>query len=127
MKRAKVLIVDDHALYREGVRNAIAHEADIEVVGEAQDGVEALAKARELKPDLILMDVRLPRCSGLEALSAIKRESPQIKIIMLTVGKEEHLPEATKRGADGVLGKNLRAGDLLNRMRNVMRGEVILS
>ncbi|NIO69326.1 MAG: response regulator, partial [Anaerolineae bacterium] len=110
MQPTRVLIVDDHALFRQGVRSTIELEEDFEVVGEAKDGLEALAKARELKPDLILMDISMPHCSGLEAVSAIKRVLPDMRIIMLTVhDKDENLFEAIKRGAEGFLSKNVRA------------------
>jgi len=128
MQPTRVLIVDDHALFRQGVHNTIEPEEDFEVVGEAEDGVEALAQARELKPDLILMDINMPHCSGLEAVSAIKGELPGVKIIMLTVHDEdENLFEAIKRGAEGFLGKNVRAKALLDSLRGVMRGEAAIS
>jgi two-component system nitrate/nitrite response regulator NarL len=128
MQPTKVLIVDDHALLRRGVRNTIEPEEDFEVVGEAEDGAEALAKAKELKPDLILMDISMPQGNGLEALSAIKRELPDVKIIMLTVhDKEENLLEAIKRGAEGFLSKNVRAKALLDSLRGAMRGEAAIS
>ena len=127
MQPTKVLVVDDHALFRQGVRNSIELEEDIEVVGEAEDGTEALAKARELKPDLILMDINMPHCSGLEAVSAIKEELPDVKIIMLTVHDEnENLFEAIKRGAEGFLSKNVRAKALLDSLRGVMKGEAVI-
>jgi two-component system nitrate/nitrite response regulator NarL len=128
MQPTKVLIVDDHALFRQGVRNTIEPEEDFEVVGEAGDGAEALAKARELKPDLILMDINMPHCSGLEAVGAIKGELPDVRIIMLTVHDEdENLFEAIQRGAEGFLSKNVRAQALLNSLRGAMRGEAALS
>jgi len=128
MQPMKILIVDDHALFRQGVRNAIEREGEFEVVGEAEDGTEALAKARELKPDLILMDINMPHGNGLEAVSAIKGELPGVRIIMLTVHNEdENLFEAIKRGAEGFLSKNVRAKDLLNSLRGVMRGEAAIS
>ena len=128
MQPTKVLIVDDHALLRQGVRNTIEPEEDFEVVGEAEDGAEALAKAKELKPDLILMDISMPHGNGLEALSAIKRELPDVKIIMLTVhDKDENLLEAIKRGAEGFLSKNVRAKALLDSLRGAMRGEAAIS
>ena len=128
MQPMKVLIVDDHALFRQGVRNAIEPQEEFEVVGEAEDGLEALAKARELKPDLILMDISMPHCNGLEAVSAIKRELPAVRIIMLTVHDEdENLFEAIKRGAEGFLSKNVRAKALLGSLRGVMRGEAAIS
>jgi two-component system NarL family response regulator len=128
MQPVKVLLVDDHALFRQGVRNTIEREEDIEIVGEAEDGMEALAKARELRPDLILMDIKMPRCSGLEAVSAIKRELPGVKIIMLTVHDEdENLFEAIMRGAEGFLSKKVRAKALLDSLRGVMKGEAVIS
>ena len=128
MQPRKVLLVDDHALFRKGVRNTIEPEEDFEVVGEAEDGTEALAKARELKPDLILMDINMPHCNGLEAVRAIKRELPGVKIIMLTVHDEdENLLEAIKRGAKGFLSKKVRAKALLDSLRSVMKGEVTIA
>ena len=128
MHSTKVLIVDDHALLRQGVRNTIEPEEDFDVVGEAEDGAQALAKAKELKPDLILMDISMPHGNGLEALSAIKKELPDVKIIMLTVhDKDENLLEAIKRGAEGFLSKNVRAKALLDSLRGAMRGEAAIS
>lgn len=128
MQPTKVLVVDNHALFRQGVRNTIEPEEDFEVVGEAENGAEALAKARELKPDLILMDINMPHCNGLEAVSAIKRELPGVKIVMLTVHDEdENLFEAIKRGAKGFLSKDVRAKALLDSLRGVMRGEAAVS
>ena len=127
MQPTKVLIVDDHALFRQGVRNAIERDKAFEVVGEAEDGREALAKARELKPDVILMDINMPDGDGLEAVSAIKRELPDSKIIMLTVhDDDQNLFEAIKRGAEGFLSKNVRAKVLLDSLSDVMKGEVAL-
>jgi DNA-binding NarL/FixJ family response regulator len=120
--------VDDHAPFRQGVCNTIEPEEEFEVVGEAEDGIEALAKARELKPDLILMDMNMPHGNGLEAVSAIKRELPGVKIIMLTVHDEdENLFEAIKRGVEGFLSKNVRAKVLLDSLRGVMKGEAAIS
>ena len=127
MQPTKVLLVDDHALFRQGVRNIIELEEDFEVVGEAENGMEALAKARELKPDLILMDVNMPHGNGLEAISAIKKELAGVRIVMLTVhDTDENFLEAIKRGAEGFLSKNMRAKDLLNSLRGVMRGEAAI-
>jgi DNA-binding NarL/FixJ family response regulator len=128
MQPAKVLIVDDHALFRRGVHNTIEPEEDFEVVGEAENGIQALAKARELKPDLILMDINMPQGHGLEAVRAIRRELPGVRIIMLTVhDQDENLFEAMKRGAWGFLTKNVRAEELLDSLRSAIKGEVTLS
>ena len=128
MQSTKVLIVDDHALFRQGVRNTIEAEKDFEVVGEAEDGTEALVKARELKPDLILMDIYMPQGDGLEAVSTIKKELAGVRIVMLTIhdDKDENLLEAIKRGAEGFLSKSVRAKDLLSSLRGVMRGEAAI-
>ncbi len=109
----KVLLVDDHPLVRNGIASLLT-AINIEVVGEANDGLEALEKTRELKPDIILMDIRMPYCNGLEATRLIKAEMPQIKIIILTVSDDDpYLFEAIKSGADGYLLKNLRTEELL--------------
>jgi two-component system NarL family response regulator len=128
VKQARVLIVDDHALFRHGVRSAIERDKELEVVGEATDGGEALAKARQLHPDLILMDISMPHCSGLEAVRAIKRELPTTKVVMLTVHSDKaNLLEAVKSGAEGFLSKNIRAEALLAAMRGALRGEAAIS
>jgi DNA-binding NarL/FixJ family response regulator len=128
MKPASVLIVDDHALFRHGVRTTIERDGDLQVVGEATDGGEALAQARQLHPDLILMDISMPNCSGLEAVRAIKCELPRCKVIMLTVhSNRENLLEAIKSGAEGFLSKNVRAEVLLSSLRGALRGEAAIS
>ena len=103
-----VLLVDDHALFLEGLRNLLALK-NIEVLGTASDGLEALEKARSLRPDLILMDVQMPRCDGLAATRLIKAELPGIKIVMLTMSEDDRdLFEAVKSGASGYLLKKLK-------------------
>lgn len=124
----RILLVDDHVLFRQGIRFGLASRSDMEVVGEAGNGLEAIALARETMPDVILMDISMPRLSGLEATRQIKREMPHIRILILTVSDDEqHLFEALKAGATGYLLKNLTAGDLFDRIQIVARGEVILS
>jgi DNA-binding NarL/FixJ family response regulator len=124
----RVLIVDDHALFRQGVRTTIEHDGEFEVAGEATDGGQALAQATRLEPDLILMDIGMPNCDGLEALRALRRELPETKIVMLTVhDSEDKLLEAIKGGADGFLSKNVRAKALLQALRGVIRGEAAIS
>ncbi len=123
----RVLLADDHALFRDGVASLLASR-DVEVVGEASDGLEAIAKARELHPDIILMDIKMPRCSGLEATRRIKAELPETKIIMLTVSDDdEDLFEAIKSGTQGYLLKNLEAEDLFQALEGVARGEAAIS
>jgi len=95
----RVLIVDDHALFRRGLEMVLAEEADIEVVGEASDGAEAVEKAGQALPDVVLMDIRMPRSSGIEACRAMKELSPSAKIVMLTISdEEEDLFEAIRAG-----------------------------
>ena len=128
MRTPRVLIVDDHALFRQGVRAAIERDGEFEVAGEAADGGQALALAARLKPDVILMDIGMPDYDGMEALRAIKRELPEAKIVMLTVhDNDDRLLEAIKGGADGFLSKNVRARALLESLRGILRGEAAVS
>ena len=107
----KVLLVDDHALFRAGVTNLLL-AAGHEVVGEAGDGIEALERTRELHPDLVLMDITMPRCGGLEATRLIKAELPETKIVILTVSQDDaNLVEAVKSGAEGYLLKDMSSED----------------
>ncbi|MBI3014205.1 MAG: response regulator transcription factor [Candidatus Tectomicrobia bacterium] len=122
------MLVDDHALFRQGVRSALESEADIEVVGEARTGTEAIVKSREIMPDVILMDIYMPEADGLEATRKIMSEIPYVKIIMLTVAEEDaKLFEAIKAGAKGYLLKNIDPKDLLEMVRGVSGGEAPIS
>ncbi|MGC8855333.1 MAG: response regulator [Anaerolineae bacterium] len=128
MKRARVLLADDHALFREGLAGIIAAQPDMEVVGEASDGVEALIKAQELKPDLVLMDVQMPGMDGLEATRQIKQALPETIIVVLTVrDDDEKLFQALKNGAQGYLLKDIRSHEMLTMLRGALRGEAALS
>jgi two-component system NarL family response regulator len=121
------LLVDDHTLFLEGMKNLLAARG-AQVVGTARDGLEALEKARQLAPDLILMDVRMPRCDGLAATRLIKAEQPDCKIVMLTTSSEEaDLFEAIKSGASGYLLKSLEAESFMNYLSGVMQGEAVIS
>jgi DNA-binding NarL/FixJ family response regulator len=105
----QVLLVDDHPLFLEGLRNLLMSEG-IKVVGLAMDGLEALAQARRLRPDVILMDIKMPHCDGVRATRLIKAELPQCKVVMLTISDDEQdLFEAVKCGASGYLLKRLDA------------------
>lgn len=127
-KRMRVLIADDHPLFREGVARLISEQTDMEVVGEASDGLEALVKARELQPDLILLDITMPGSDGLEATRLIKAELPETRIIILTQRDEgETLFEAIRSGAQGYLLKTLRSQQLLDGLRSVMTGGASIS
>jgi len=128
MSRVRILLVDDHDLFREGLAGIISTQPDMQVVGEAGDGLEAIVKARELKPDLILMDIQMPGCDGLEATQKIKQALPATVIVMLTVrDEEEKLFEAIKNGAQGYLLKNIRSKELLEGLRRAMQGEAVIS
>lgn len=124
----RILLVDDHVLFRKGVAALLASHQDIQVVGEAGDGLEAVDRARETVPDVILMDIGMPRCDGLDATRRIKREMPHVKIVMLTVSDDDqHLFEAIKSGAQGYLLKNLEPYQLYDMLESISRGEAPLS
>jgi len=120
--KMRVLLVDDHNLFLEGLINLLKSEG-IQVVGSAHDGYEALVKARQFKPDLILMDIHMPRCDGVSATRLIKAEIPEIKIVMLTMSDdEEDLFEAVRSGASGYLQKNLDAVKFLDYLQDLQEG-----
>lgn len=124
----RILLVDDHVLMRKGIASLLADHPEFAVVGEATDGFEAAEKARELKPDLVLMDIAMPRCNGIDATRAIKREMPNIKILILTVADDDqNLFAAIKEGADGYLLKNLEPNQLFDMLETARRGEVAIS
>ncbi len=125
MERTRVLIVDDHALWRHGVAALLGSREDIEVVGEAADGGEAIEKVREVMPDVVLMDIKMPRVDGLAAARRLKEEMPYVRIIMLTVSEtDEDLFEAIKVGAQGYLLKNVDPDQLITAIHQAQRGEV---
>jgi len=128
MIRYRVLLADDHALFREGLAGIINAQPDLQVVGEANDGLEAFVKAQELKPDLILMDVQMPGMDGLEATRQIKQVLPETVIVMLTVrDDDEKLFEALKNGAQGYLLKDIQSREMLAMLRSALKGEAALS
>jgi DNA-binding NarL/FixJ family response regulator len=124
----RVVIVDDHALFRRGLDRVLADEPDIEVVGEAADGVEAVARVRELTPDVVIMDVRMPRATGIEAARTVRAMVPETKVIMLTVSDlEEDLYEAVKAGVNGYLLKEVAIGEVADAVRAVAAGHSLVS
>jgi DNA-binding NarL/FixJ family response regulator len=124
----RVIIVDDQELFRRGLTMLLAAEPDIEVVGEAGDGQEGVALAESAAPDVVLLDVRMPRLSGIEACQAIKEQVPSAKLIMLTVSDEEaDLYEAVKSGASGYLLKDSSIEQVAQAVRVVADGQSLIS
>jgi DNA-binding NarL/FixJ family response regulator len=120
----RLLIADDHALVREGMQAMLASEQNLEVVGEAENGQEALELCRELRPDLILMDVRMPELDGLAATREIKSKYPETRILILTTHESpEYLMDAVSAGADGYVLKDASKQGLLDAIWRVIRGE----
>ena len=118
----RILLVDDHSLFLEGLRNLLVSEG-ISVVGLAHDGLEALAQARRLRPDMILMDIQMPHCDGLAATRLIKAEMPECKIVILTMSDDEQdLFEAVKSGAMGYLLKSLDAAEFFTYLAELQAG-----
>ncbi len=123
-----ILIVDDHALMRNGLEAMLASEPDYEVVGVAADGMTAIRSVAELQPDVILMDLTMPRTSGMDAIVQIKRQHPHIKIVALTFHKEEKYIHATlEAGADAYVLKDDSRTELFNALANVVSGNNYLS
>ena len=125
--KIRVLIADDHTIFRAGVRLLLEAKPDIEVVGEALNGDEAIALAETLKPNVILMDIAMPGTNGLEATRLIKARFPAIQVLVLTMHRsEEYFFEILKTGASGYILKAAETNDLITAIRAVFRGEVFL-
>jgi len=127
MERIKVLIADDHRIVREGLMAILKTKENIEVVGEAQDGQEAIQKVRTLEPDVILMDVSMPRMGGVEATRQIKREFPHIGIIALTMyDEQQYIFDLVRAGATGYLLKDTESSQIVEAIRAIYRGESLI-
>lgn len=123
-----ILIVDDHVLFREGMTNIINRWDDFQVVGEASNGQEALEKAHQLMPDIVLMDISMPVMDGIQGTIRIKRENPSIKVVILTMSEEnDDLLAAIKNGATGYILKDTPSKRLHDQLRGVMRNEAPIS
>ena len=128
MDRLRILLVDDHDLFRKGIARLIDSQPDFEVVGEAWDGREALKQAKRLTPDVVLMDIEMPQWNGTKATRRIKAEMPQTHIVMLTVSDDDQkLFQAIRAGASGYLLKSVKPEELFLRLRGVSQGEAAIS
>lgn len=128
MNPLRILLVDDHILFRKGLARLLDAQPDFQVVGEASDGTEGVEKARALRPDVVLMDLRMPVCDGLEATRQIKRELPSVRVVILTVSEDDQdFLAAIRCGADGYLVKSIRPESLFQELRGLAQGEVPIS
>ena len=128
MSPIKVLVVDDHTLFRRGITDVLAKQANVEVIGEASNGLEAIEKASELAPDVILLDIHMPECNGLEATQVLQTKMPRINILMLTISESEaDLFTAMKFGAKGYILKDVEPEDLVHAISHVAQGGVMVS
>jgi DNA-binding NarL/FixJ family response regulator len=124
----RVLIADDHALFRRGLEMVLDEEPDIELVGQASNGTEAVARAGQSLPDVVLMDIRMPKTSGIEAARAMKEAAPSAKIVMLTISdEEEDLFEAIRAGASGYLLKDIPLDEVADAVRAVHGGQSLIN
>jgi DNA-binding NarL/FixJ family response regulator len=124
----RVLIADDHALFRRGLEMVLQGEAGLELVGQASDGQEAVQVASEVVPDVVLMDIRMPKITGIEAARQMKEVAPSAKIVMLTISdEEEDLFEAIRAGASGYLLKDIPLDELADSVRSVHGGQSLIN
>ncbi|MGM0904515.1 MAG: response regulator [Bacillota bacterium] len=123
----KLMLVDDHAVLRDGLRNILEMEEDMQVAGEAESGEEALRKMPELKPDLIIMDINMPNGNGVEVTGIIKTRYPNVKILMLTMyNHDEYFMSAIREGADGYILKDAPSEQVVEAVRTVAKGESVI-
>jgi len=124
----RLLLCDDHAMFRQGLRSILETEDDVRIIGEASTGREAVRYALETKPDVVLMDIQMPELDGVAATKAILAEDPDIRVIILTMYRQDrYVFEAIKVGARGYMLKDADAGDLISAIRRVAAGETLLN
>lgn len=128
MKPIRILVVDDHTLFRSGIVLLLQRQKGFEVVGEASDGLEGVKRAKQLKPDVVLLDLHMAGTGGLEALRMLVEDVPETQVVMLTVSEDtEDLLEALRSGARGYLLKNIETEFLLDSIQRAARGESVMS
>lgn len=126
MKKTKVLVADDHKLVREGIVKLLGFYEEIEVIGEAKDGLETVKKIRSDFPDLVLLDLNMPRMNGIDTIKKIKEIAPNIKVLILTIhDDEEYIYEVTKAGAEGYIQKDIEPDELRNSIKEVISGNKV--
>lgn len=127
METIKILLAEDHVVVREGIRELIQGEEDMEIVGEAGDGEEAVALVSQVEPDVVLMDIAMPKMNGIEATQQIKQSRPSVSVLILTAyDSEEFILALVEAGASGYLLKNVQGREVLNSIRAVFDGESVL-
>ncbi len=127
MSPIRVLLVDDHAILREGIRYLLSASGEVEVIGEAQDGIEALEMVERLKPDAVLMDIAMPRMNGIEATTELKKRHPDLPVLILSMyDSEEYVLPILRAGAAGYVLKRAAAQELVSALKAVTSGQVIL-
>ena len=127
-EKRKILIVEDHTLLRVGLRALLSQDEEIEIAGESEDGREAVRAVGTVNPDLVLMDLTMPRTNGIDAIREIKRRYPGVRVLVLTVHKaDEYIHESLKAGADGYVLKDATHDELRTAIHTVLRGKIYLS
>ncbi len=127
-KPYRIVIAEDHTILREGLRSMLSSNPDLEIVGEADNGRDAIRRADELRPNLVLMDLSMPKMNGLDAIAEVKSRCPDTKLLVLTIHKaEEYVFESLKAGADGYLLKDATHAELMLAVGNILDGKRYIS
>jgi len=128
MGKIKVLLAEDHTIVRQGIRSLLEPQMDIEVIGEAEDGLDAVKKTEELRPDVVIMDISMPKLNGIDATRLIKKNVPNTKVLVLTMHElQEYVEQILRAGASGYLIKKTAMSELINAIRAVNQGLSFLS